>query len=131
MAVDAERLATATIELASTQFERTDSAFLDQVVELLDDIADSDGIQVVRDQPSGTKGLAEIEPIIAVVMAGGPGMVALCSVAKLWIKQRGDRLLRITMKDPKGSVYVYEVDSNNFSEDAMLEAFSDVLKRQK
>lgn len=118
--------AAVTIETASRQYVRTDPAFLEQVVELRADLVKA-GVEVVGGNERGQKGLGDVESIVQVVVLGGPGLLALCGVVRLWLKQRGDRLLRLTVEEKDGK-HVVEVDGTNVSDETLLAFAKDVAK---
>lgn len=123
----AEAKAAVTIEAASRQYADMDPAFLEQVLELRVDLIKA-GVEVLDGDGRGQKGLGDVEPIIQAVVIGGPGLLALCDVVKLWLKQRGDRLLRITVEDGDGK-HVIEVDGKNVSDETLLAFIKDAAKR--
>jgi hypothetical protein len=123
----AEVKAAVTIETASRQYANVDPAFLEQVLELRAGLSNA-GVEVLGGDGRGQKGLGEVEPIIQAIVIGGPGLLALCGVAKLWLKQRGDRLLRITVDDGDGK-HVLEVDGKNVSDETLLAFSKDAAKR--
>lgn len=125
---DANDRTSITIETASRQYARTDPAFLDQVAQLRRDLARA-GAEIADGPSPGEKGLAELTPVIQAVVIGGPGLLALCGVAKLWLRQRGDRLLRITARDEGGRERVVEVDGRNVSDETLLAFSKDVAER--
>ncbi|GAB2745647.1 effector-associated constant component EACC1 [Amycolatopsis magusensis] len=122
---DAETIVT--IETASRQYVRTDPVFLEHVVELRDDLVRA-GIEVVSGDGRGQKGFGDVEPIVQAVVLGGPGLLALCGVVKLWLKQRGGRLLRMTVEVRDGK-HVVELDGKNVSDETLLAFSKDVAKR--
>ncbi|WP_157574638.1 hypothetical protein [Nocardia jejuensis] len=117
-----------TIETASRQYARSDPAFLEQVVGLQDDLTLA-GIKILSSTEGGQKGIGEVEPIVRAVVIGGPGLIALFSVAKVWLKQRGDRLLRISVTDKSGDTKIIRLDGKNVSDEAMLAFAEDMAKR--
>lgn len=116
------------IEAASQQYARTDPAFLEQVLELRTDLSRA-GVEVLDGDGAGKKGIGEIEPVVQAVVFGGPGLVALCGVAKVWLRQRGHRVLRITVRDSVGDEHVVLAEGKNVSDEMLLAFSRDVGKR--
>jgi hypothetical protein len=116
------------VETASRLYAQNDPVFLEQVTGLRRDISAA-GVQVLENEISGHKGGAEITPIVQAVVAGGPGLLALCGVVKLWIKQRGDRLVRLTAHGADGHDRILELDGKNVSDETMV-AFTKEVSAQ-
>ncbi|MFG2545693.1 hypothetical protein ACGFOM_24965 [Streptomyces sp. NPDC048594] len=116
------------VEATSRQYARTDPAFLEQVLELRTDLL-SVGVEVLDADGEGKKGVGEIEPVVQAVVLGGPGLVALCGVARVWLRRRGHRVLRITVRDGNGEEHVIVAEGENVSDEALLAFCRDVGKR--
>lgn len=126
--VNANSRASVTLEAASRQYARNDPAFLQQFSTLRQDLRRA-GIEVVESNGAGTKGIGELEPVVQAVVVGGSGLLALCSVAKLWLRQRGDRLIRITVRNKDGEDHVIQIDGKNVSDETLLKFCKDAAKR--
>jgi len=127
---EADDLFLVKIQTASRLYDRTDPTFLTQVMQLRRDISTA-GVQVLEDELSGHKGGLEITPVIQAVVAGGPGLLALCGVAKMWLKQRGDRLIRLTVPRTDEDDLVFEIHGENVSDEALVAFAKDVSKQLK
>lgn len=125
---DINTMAEVRIEAASQQYARMDPAFLEQVLELRMDLSRA-GIEVLDGDGAGKKGAGEIEPVVQAVVLGGPGLIALCGVAKAWLRRRGHRVLRITVRDSMGEEHVVLAEGKNVSDETLLAFSKDVGKR--
>lgn len=110
------------LELASRVHGRQDGVFLEQVDGLRRDLV-ARGLRVVPEAQPGTKGGVELASTLQVVLAGGAGLTSLCGVVALWLRQRGDRLIRLTVKAADGTEQSVELEGKNVS-DASLIAFA-------
>ena len=113
---------------ASRRYARRDPAFLEQVGSLRHELTRS-GVEVQDGERPGEKGLAEIEPVIQTLAVGGVGVATICGVVKLWLRQRGDRLIRMTVRGRDGADQVIELEGTNVSDETLLTFTEDVVKR--
>jgi hypothetical protein len=127
---EADNLLDVKVEAASRLYDRTDPAFLAQVMQLRRDMSTA-GVQVLEEELPGRKGGSEIMPIVQAVVAGGPGLLALCGVAKAWLKQRGDRLIRLTVHRADKDGLVLEIHGENVSDETLIAFSKDVSKHLK
>jgi Effector Associated Constant Component 1 len=118
------------IETASRLYARTDPAFLEQVTQLRRSLS-SAGLQVLEETTPGTKGGLDVTSVVQAVVAGGPGLIALCGVAKLWLKQRGDRIIRLTVHDGDNQAHVIEIRGENVSDESLVAFAKDASKSLK
>lgn len=119
-----------TLELASRVHGRQDGVFLQQVEELRRDLT-AQGLKVASDAQPGTKGAVELASTLDVVIAGGAGMTTLCGVVALWLRQRGDRLVRMTVRAADGTERSVEMEGKNISEAALLRFAQGAAKQVK
>jgi hypothetical protein len=117
-----------TVEAASRNYARSDPAFLEQVLQLRGQLQ---AVGVVVQDPivAGTKGIGDLQPVLQTLILGGPGLVALCSVAKVWLRERGDRVLRLTTRND-GDKAVIEVDGKNVTDETLRTFAAEALNRQ-
>jgi membrane-associated two-gene conflict system component 1 (EACC1) len=121
---DADNVLEVKVEAASRLYDQNDPAFLQQVSTLQRDISAA-GIQVLETELPGRKGGSDITPVVQAIVAGGPGLVALCGVVRLWIKQRGDRLIRLTVRGADERDRVLELDGRNVSDEKLVAFFKE------
>jgi hypothetical protein len=111
---------TVLITASSQTFEPWEETFIEQVEELRRELHAA-SIQVAAENVPQTKGGAEITPIIEAIVSGGAGMTALCQVIKLWIKQRGDRMISLTVRNDDGSHTMKEITGHNVEDRTIIE----------
>lgn len=118
------------LELASRVHGRQDGVFLEQVEDLRRDLA-ARGLRVVSDAQPGTKGGSELASTLQLVVAGGAGLTSLCGVVALWLRQRGDRLMRLTVKAADGTERSVELEGKNVSDATLVRFAQDAAKHVK
>ena len=118
------------LELASRVHGRRDGVFLEQVEDLRRGLV-ARGLRVVSDAQPGTKGGVELASTLQVVVAGGAGLTSLCGVVALWLRQRGDRLVRLTVKAPDGAERSVELEGKNVSEASLVRFAQSAAKHVK
>jgi hypothetical protein len=118
------------IETASRLYARADPAFLEQVMQLRRSLSNA-GLQVLEEKAPGSKGGLEVTSVVQAIVAGGPGLIALCGVAKSWLKQRGDRIIRLTVHDGDNQVHVLEIHGENVSDESLVAFAKDASKHLK
>ena len=89
------------------------------------------GLQVLEEKAPGSKGGLEVTSVVQAIVAGGPGLIALCGVAKSWLKQRGDRIIRLTVHDGDNQVHVLEIHGENVSDESLVAFAKDASKHLK
>jgi hypothetical protein len=119
--------ATVHIETASRVYDHRDGAFLEQVGDLRRALA-VEGVRLVDRDEAGTKGGVDIGSTVETLVAGGAGLTALCGVVKAWLRQRGDRLARLTFRAADGAEVTAVVEGQNVSDETLLKFAKDVAK---
>ncbi|MEW9530815.1 hypothetical protein [Microbispora sp. NPDC049125] len=118
------------IETASRVYGRQDGAFLEQVNDLRRSLR-AKGVRLTEQEEAGTKGGVDLGSTVEALIAGGAGLTALCSVVKVWLQQRGDRLARLTFRAADGAEVRATVEGRNISDETLLRFAKDVAKHLK
>jgi hypothetical protein len=124
--IESDATAVVTLEALSDEFDPGHEAFLEQVDDLRHDLQDA-GVSIVAEHRPGTKGAADLIPVVQVVVSGGAGLAAVCSVAKLWIRQRGKRVLRFRATSKDGRTEQHIVTAENVSDETLLRFLERIL----
>lgn len=111
------------IAAESGEYESWEEPFLEQVDSLRRGLA-QEGIPIKDSQQEG-KGLGEVSNIIEIFVAGGAGLAVICRVLTVWIRERGKRHLRLTIRRRNSEIVQKEIDATNVSEDAILRFLED------